>query len=450
MFTLTPEQRQALDLLEAEFTADRPHVPGRVFQINGPAGTGKTELIRCILESDWVESATVCAPTHKACKVLQDRLGHGAEIVTCHKFLCAQERYDADGKMIWAFSPPAVLPDLIILDEVSMVGSELFGQFRELVETRGAFLVTTGDACQLPPVEDDLVVTPFYDSNAGYPIRVSLTRNVRNTRKSFNTCLNQLRKYILSPETAPSRVLDVCQYLSAYVIAYAPQYGRVTARDVPNDILAEFARYPDAILLAHRTNARNNTVSDLNLYVRRRLFGDTVTEAYVPGDRLILTDYYRFDETTVLHTNDLVTVEAVETTRCDYYYETYLAYRITVTGDVVVHVVHPDDLDRWQAHDKRVREDLRLDADLRRLNDEQRSNAWKQYYQRRKEIHAPIDYAYCVSIHKSQGSTYPVAFVFLSDFAWLLSSSKNLENRRLFYKLLYVGLSRSKTHAYVF
>jgi exodeoxyribonuclease-5 len=453
---LTEEQQAALDLLETEFQNHLNDHKGRVFQINGPAGTGKTELIRVMLDADWIESYVVCAPTHKACKVLQDRLGRDAEVMTCHKFLSACETYDKTGKMTWSFkTQDLVIPTVIILDEVSMVGVELFHEFHSLVQMRQAFLVTTGDACQLPPVEDDqtITVTPFYSTT--YPIHVTLTRNLRNTRRAFNKCLNRLRGYIEHPETAPTRITEVCNYLAKYVVTYSPQFGRVTANDIPDEILHEFVKYPGAILLAHRTNARANTVGDVNQRIRRFMFGSTADE-YVEGDRLIFTDYYRDPLSgVVMHTNDMVELLGVEMDTCDYYGEQYSTFQLRARAvqdetshELTLCVVHPDDRERWRLHDKRVRDDLRTDAELRQLPD----SHWKTYYEKRKQVHAPLDYAYCVSVHKSQGSTYRTAFVFLSDFAWMLypSASKSLENRRMFYKLLYVALSRSQSNAYVF
>ena len=71
---------------------------------------------------------------------------------------------------------------------------------------------------------------------------------------------------------------------------------------------------------------------------------------------------------------------------------------------------------------------------------------WQDYHQQYKNINSPIDYAYCLSIHKSQGSTYDKVYLFLSDFVWFLSKG-DIEN---FFKLFYVGVSRTKTTTILF
>lgn len=441
MTVLTEAQEAALAHFYAAY-ANRG-ATGGVFQIGGPAGTGKTELIRALIDRqpDW--DIVVCAPTHKACQVLQERLHpHDTRILTCHSFLEGYTRYDRSGQAQWKFKLDTLtLPDLIVLDEVSMVGEDLFGALQQLVQTRGAFVLTTGDSCQLPPVQ--LESTPFYEQ---YPLHIRLTHNHRNTQVAYNTCLSQLRHYIEHPAEAPTSATTLCEWLASYMPTYSPQLYSFSLRNVPSSVWKSFLRTTDAVLLAHRTNARQNTVQQLNVHIRRRLFG-THARAYTQGERLIFTDYYRDTDhpDTVCHTNDRATVTLVRDAQTEFYGETYRTWALTLhPQNLVVHVLNAEELDRWQRHDQRVRDDIQLQIDLAPA---QQDPLWKTYHEHRKRIQAPVDYAYCLSIHKSQGSSYQAVFVCLSDFIWML---RDPSLRVYAYKLLYVALSRSQTTALVF
>lgn len=454
MIHLNDDQQRALDLLEETYHSHRDQHIGGIFQIDGPAGTGKTELIRVLTERFTSRSIVVCAPTHKACQVLQERLANDTslQVTTCHRYLEGYTRFTKTGQATWKFKLDTLtLPDLIVLDEVSMVGTELFDAFQLLVEQRQAFIVTTGDRCQLPPV--DLVDTPFYTR---YPVHISLTRNMRNQQVSFNACLDQLRQYILDPTKAPTRAQLVCEYLANFVPTYTPQWGRVNVNDIPTEILKAYAKSKDVIMLAHRTNTRDNTVQQLNQRLRTYLFGNV--GEYAIGDRLIFTDYFKtatLDQ--IFHTNDRATVLQVEVVPRTFYGETYRAFRLDLVpvqqnhARVEVYRIHPEDRERWQAHDQRVRDEIKTMLELKpHTTQSAQDELWNKYYDAKKAIDAPVDYAYCLSIHKSQGSSYQSVFVFLSDFAWMLYRPKDLESRRTFFKLLYVALSRSRTTACVF
>jgi hypothetical protein len=460
--TLNRKQQRALDLLEETYVSCRAQHTGGIFQIDGPAGTGKTELIRVLVESSSERSIVVCAPTHKATQVLQERLvmdAQDVQVTTCHRYLEGYTQYSKTGKAIWKFKLDSlVMPDMIVLDEVSMVGDELFEAFKTLVERRQAFIVTTGDRCQLPPV--DLVETPFYKK---HPVQISLTRNMRNKQVTFNACLEQLRKYILDPATAPTGVDAVCEYLANYMPTYTPQWGRANVDEIPDEILKAYARSTDVMMLAHRTNARTNTVQQLNKRLRGYMFG-TVDE-YAVGDRLIFTDYFKPGKTgleQVFYTNDRATVLEVDTLATQMFYgESYRVYRLVLVpvkqththpgqgNQVEVYRVHPQDRKKWQAHDQRVRDEIKTTLELKSTTQSTQDELWTTYYSAKKAIDAPLDYAYCLSIHKSQGSSYQSVFVFLSDFAWMLYG-QSVESRRTFFKLLYVALSRSRTTACVF
>lgn len=127
--------------------------------ITGGAGTGKTFVIRRIVE--MYESAhlgvALCAPTGKAAKRIEQLVGRRA--VTIHRLLGCQ----GSGANAW----PDVFPlpcDVVIVDEMSMVSTHLAWRLLKSVDLARTAVVFVGDHNQLPPVE------------AGNPLRDMIER----------------------------------------------------------------------------------------------------------------------------------------------------------------------------------------------------------------------------------------------------------------------------------
>jgi len=116
----------------------------RVSVITGGPGTGKTTIIKTVLEKlgDRSEIA-ICAPTGKAARRLYEQTGHPAS--TIHRLL-------AYGENGFTFDYENRLPySTVIVDEASMVDIELGASLLSAV-TDNTRLVWVGDADQLPSV----------------------------------------------------------------------------------------------------------------------------------------------------------------------------------------------------------------------------------------------------------------------------------------------------------
>ena len=117
-----------------------------VFVITGGPGTGKTTIINCILELLSGENQVLlCAPTGRAAKRMTEATG--AEAKTIHRLL---EYGGEEG----AFSRNAENPleaDCIIADEASMIDLMLMRSLLRAIEP-GTRLILVGDADQLPSV----------------------------------------------------------------------------------------------------------------------------------------------------------------------------------------------------------------------------------------------------------------------------------------------------------
>ncbi len=118
-----------------------------VFVITGGPGTGKTTIINCILEllSSDENAALLCAPTGRAAKRMTEATG--AEAKTIHRLL----EYGGEEGVFARNTENPLEADCIITDEASMIDLMLMRSLLRAIEP-GTRLILVGDADQLPSV----------------------------------------------------------------------------------------------------------------------------------------------------------------------------------------------------------------------------------------------------------------------------------------------------------
>ena len=129
--------------------------------ITGGPGTGKTTIVRCILEMCKQQNRRVllCAPTGRAAKRLSET--SGMEAKTIHRAL---EMNPSDGDGIFHRNENNPLDaDVIIIDEMSMVDAGLFYHLLKAVRST-ARLILVGDKDQLPSVGAGNVLRDLIES----------------------------------------------------------------------------------------------------------------------------------------------------------------------------------------------------------------------------------------------------------------------------------------------
>lgn len=125
------------------------------FTLAGHAGTGKTTIIKKILEG-YYGGVVVSAPTHKAKKVIVNTTGKEGQ--TLHGLLGLRPDIDLDN-----FNPndpkfnPIALPritdyNFVIIDEASMINQELYDLITKETTGSRTKVLFMGDPAQIPPV----------------------------------------------------------------------------------------------------------------------------------------------------------------------------------------------------------------------------------------------------------------------------------------------------------
>jgi len=144
---IVPGDRYTVGLTEGQAAALLHAHDHSISLITGGAGTGKTFVIRRIV--DIYESArlevALCAPTGKAAKRIEQLVGREAK--TIHRLLGCQ----GAGANAW---PNIILDcDVVIVDEMSMVSTHLAWRLLKSIDLTRTAVVLVGDHNQLPPVE---------------------------------------------------------------------------------------------------------------------------------------------------------------------------------------------------------------------------------------------------------------------------------------------------------
>lgn len=375
-----PEQRNAI------FTAAQSGVT----VVTGGPGTGKTTIIKALIsiyESMGCDVA-LAAPTGRAAKRMSEATSHEAK--TIHRLLEVEYCDDEGGASVFARNERNFLDeDIIIIDEASMI--DMFLMYSLLRAVRpGARFVLIGDCDQLPSVGAGNVLGDIIDSGAFNTVRLVevfrqgkeslIVTNAHIINRGDNPILDKRdmdfffmhREY---SESILSTVVDLC-------VNRLPKKYNTSAFD--------------KIQIITPTKKGVSGTESLNRILQRELnpsssaknekkYGEVV---FREGDKVMQ----------VRNNYDLVWIEGGK--------ERFGIYN----GDI--------------GNIKKIvdnKNHMIIDFDGREV----------QYS---FEFLADLEHAYAITVHKSQGSEYPIVVIPITDFAPMLMTRN----------LIYTAITRAK------
>ncbi len=179
---LMTERSKGFELSDNQKFAIKKALERGVSVITGGPGTGKTTIIKAImnvLEHSGLKTA-IAAPTGRAAKRITETSGYPAS--TIHRLL---EYYYSEADDIMRFGRNKENPleyEVIIIDEASMIDIVLMNGLMNAVGS-GMRLIFVGDSDQLPPVGAGNVLKDMIDSEVIYSVK--LTEIFRQAKESL-------------------------------------------------------------------------------------------------------------------------------------------------------------------------------------------------------------------------------------------------------------------------
>lgn len=368
--------------------------------------------------------------------------------------------------------------NLVIIDECSMIGRELFSYATDI----SCPVLFTGDSAQLKPV-NEYKISPTFNAGPRYVLE-----EVMRHEGAILTLATRARK-LTHPQILPEKDRGT------EVLTYADEAELITAWQAALTTSTHQAdNNEDPLILVCW---KNDNRRKFNKLARQTLFGPDVPD-FMKDDRLVMLSAYVQGNTVLIDNNDDVIVESAwyidnhqPCLTLDFFYS---VWKLKLYNNVTIYVI--DDQDR-----KRLRQDIRnlgkeiaaecketgaiydakraicnkkwaqyndllqekeesddddywvlpdsfqqkleqakaelllaqRDLDYAETLDFAARSRWPKEYYFLKEYFAEVDFGYACTIHKSQGSTYKEVFV-LSDY-------ENSSERK---ELLYVAVTRAK------
>lgn len=393
--------------------------PSQFFILGGPAGTGKTSLVRVF--KDKVKGRVLfTAPTNKAVRVLRKSLEVEDYFPECKTIYSALGlKLDTNGELK-ELATPEKEPDLsryalIVIDEGSMLPPQLLKFLTASLSPKVKVLVL-GDPYQLPPVGH--TISPIWRMpEEGDADTFQLTKILRHDNQILNL-VTAIRGQIDKPFPSIRIASAFDEVGGVFKMADRDFLARLSALAADG----AFSTPEDHKLIAWR----NLTVQAMNNHIRQAIFPGAKS-IWEVGDRVILTEPAKdFANNLFASTDDEGIVRRVAE-HMHPIHEQFKCFVLDVILDtnkaVTLWVLHPNYQQAWDSYVKDLAAEARRNPRL-----------WKTYWEFQEKFHK-VRYGYAITAHRSQGSTYKTAFVCSQD---ILS---NLTRKEAF-QCLYVATSR--------
>lgn len=389
--------------------------PERYYVLSGSAGTGKTFLLKEVYAKFKNSHGKLAftAPTNKAAKELRKVTG---DACTIYSLLGLRITTNGEVKELAVGKTDHI--DLsefdgVVIDEAGMISMNLMQIICEAAVRYNLKIIFSGDRFQLPPIKE----------------RYSQVWNIENGSNLSRVMRhdNQILKLV-------TRIRDAMQHPVMNIDIKNDNDGstgvfKVAKADFRKTIYnaalkGVFADGNKAKVIAWR----NVKVGEYNQLIRSAIFGAGAS-SYEVGERIIAAAPCLQGDDTILSTDEEAIVEsAIETVHpVEPRFKAIELKCMTERNKTIrLVVLHPDSQQDF-------------DNACQTLAHEAKKNPkrWRAFWQL-KELFHDIKYAYAITAHRSQGSTYETVYV---DYQDILMNRERLEA----FQCLYVACSRPTT-----
>lgn len=355
--------------------AIRDALEKKVMVITGGPGTGKTTIINSIIciYKKLGQRVLLAAPTGRAAKRMSEAAGHEAK--TLHRLL---EYSPKEGRFKKDNENP-LEADLVVIDETSMVDTILMYHFLQAVP-KGATLILVGDVDQLPSVGPGNVLKDIIDS-----FTVPTVRLIEIFRQSKDSLI----------------IVNAHRVNNGNMLIFSHK------KDRPQDFYFFAIEDPEQVM---------EKVIQLCRDKIPQKFG------YSPvNDIQVITPMHKG---TIGASNLNAELQRILNTSTD---ELIQAGKTLKVGDKVMQIRNNYDKDVYNGDIGRI---TKIDRELQEISVDYDGRPVSYEYSELDEIVL----AYAISVHKSQGSEYPVIIMPVLTQHYVLLQRN----------LLYTGITRGK------
>lgn len=435
----------------------------------GPAGTGKTYLVRALIQHCNITYSLIglAAPTHKACRVLQESISlPNIKCNTLGSDLGLKPNYNLEKFDInnIPFDPHGRIKigdyKLYIVDEASMIPRSLSTLLEDTCKTKKCKIIYIGDGSQLPPVNEK------YSSSLRGVSTCSLNQIVRQEEDNPMRYLLELLRYDIKHKRF-TFLEYIGKHSEQFDVGFTKGFRVCNPKDF-NDLV--FMNFNDENITRNVDYCRvvaytNDCVAYWNNCIRNSIIKDSDKGIITKND--LLTSYTTlvdsFNNPIIKNSEEYIVHTIVDYVHPKYEFKGFMIKFQAIHGGAVSNPLFVLDHSDMFSVQKYAQVAKQLIEDAKTANSKVRSEKWKEYYRFKEtcllltDFKRPdgsllykrdIDYGFALTSHKSQGSTFDTVFVDVMDIVYDRYGHPYRDceeiNRRL-----YVACSRAKNKLYL-
>ena len=440
IITFNDQQYEGINKIRAWLKSDKTF-----FTLSGYAGTGKTLSIKKILD-EYHRGVVVSAPTHKAVGVIEHLTGEEAKTLQSLLGLRPDVSIDSFDPNFPVFNP--IVPpkinnyNLVILDECSMVNLELYNLIKQTVNGHRTKILFVGDPAQIPPISEKISAVFIQEDIEKY----TLTKVERQTNDNPLLFLyDDLRNNLDKLDGGFLRKSNINSNGEGVIFTInKAEFRKAMLEKYSSEEFQKDSNYVKTIAW------RNITVMQSNKIIRDSLIGENKDiiekKDLISGYRTIMND--KQSNCIIENSADYHVIEKSNLEENKYGIKGFI---VKLREDlpkgkfIYQNAFIVDTNDYYNLHQYAEMHDFFKDA--AKIN----KKLWKKYYEFRRNnlimcnidkfrngmlrntgeaILKDLDFGYCITGHRSQGSSYSHCFILEEDIKrnWLTR-----ERNQIFY-----------------
>lgn len=404
----------------------------KTFVLTGKAGTGKTTILKQIRNKYPQIKLYGATISHQAKSILSRSIGK-YNCFTVASLLGIKLNEETGEFKKDLFTVPQIKNfkggGLLIIDECSMINQKLMDEI--LCEAQHNLkIIFVGDIKQIPPIGEEDKLSPTFNEYSDDNDFHQLTQIMR-----YDDEIAILGEAIINGIDT-NTITNINRKTSNNIHYYSDLETTI------NSFVEDYKLQPlqtKSITYNNHKNSNPLSVYNINKQIRNKLFPDA-TSNIVVGE--LFTFYAPFMDKDG-DDNEVLAQNSESFTVLEFKQETMnlnvSCFSKKLGNRSFKNTYEKSYLSKVKFEDGRIIDDLHLVLDPKLKKDLElysKSGDWQMYYTILKEIPF-IQYGYCLTVHKCQGSGYQNVYVFEDN---IMNSPQTISNK---YRTLYTAITRS-------